>query len=158
MKTLVLGIGNDILSDDGIGPRLAGDLSSEFKNPEISFQTLALGGLDILDLIRDFDKVVILDAIRTENGVPGDVYLFTPSGFKGTQYLSNLHDIQFPEAIKLGRRLGIKITKNIRIIAVEISEDRIFSTEFSPQIKENYPQIRRDVLRILKKVVTRDKS
>lgn len=149
MKTLVLGIGNDILSDDGIGPRLADDISSDFTNPDISFQTLALGGLETLDLIKDYDNVVILDAIRTEWGTPGDVYIYTPSDFKETQYLTNLHDIQFLEAIELGRKLGINIPENIWIIAVEIIQDRVFATEFSQEIRESYPMIRSKVCEIL---------
>ena len=64
-KILVLGIGNEILKDDGIGPRLVMDLQHHFPE-EIRFNTSSLGGLEILEMIREYDTVFIIDAIKTK--------------------------------------------------------------------------------------------
>ena len=49
---LILGIGNDILTDDAIGPKLARDLQKDLTNENISFMTAAAGGLEILEMIK----------------------------------------------------------------------------------------------------------
>ena len=100
-KTLILGIGNEILSDDGIGPRLARDLSEIIDEPNVNFETAISGGLEIMEHIRDYEKAILIDAIHTRNGNPGNVYYFTPSDFRETSNLSNLHDVNFITALHL---------------------------------------------------------
>jgi len=80
-KILILGIGNDILKDDGIGPRLVKDLQKEAFPEVICFKTSSMGGLEILELIREYHTVLILDAIKTKDGIPGEVYYFKPVRF-----------------------------------------------------------------------------
>jgi len=75
---LVLGIGNDILSDDGIGPRIIQQLEKENFPSLISFQTGTVGGLEVLEMISGYREVVFIDAIKTRGGVPGTIYYLTP--------------------------------------------------------------------------------
>jgi hydrogenase maturation protease len=150
---LILGIGNDILSDDGIGPRLVEEIEKKMNQPDVTFLTAAAGGMDILELIRDFPKVIIIDAIKTENGVPGTVYYLTPSDFRETLHISSFHDISFLTALDLGEKLAIAIPKQIHIIAIEIVEDLIFSDQFSPRIAEKYDHIRQEVMEMVQKLV-----
>ena len=92
-STLILGIGNDILTDDSIGPKLILELQKAMDHPHVTFQTAALGGLEILELIRDYGSVIIIDAIKTKDGVPGTIYKLTPDNFKETLHLSSFHDV-----------------------------------------------------------------
>ena len=140
-KTLVLGIGNDILTDDGIGPKIVNDLKTLERSPELIFETTTLGGLEILEIIKDYKKVIIIDAIRTIDGKPGEIFFFTPDDFKETLHLSNLHDINFLTALELGEKLGIPMPEEIHIIAIEIVEDQVFGTSFTPVIEEKYYNI-----------------
>jgi len=156
-KTLVLGLGNDILTDDGIGPRLVHDLAKIFKNPDIQFDTACCGGLEIMEYIKGYNKVVFIDATRTRNGNPGDVYYFIPSDFRETSNLSNLHDLNFLTALKLGTTLELGLPGDLHIIAIEIFEDREFSEEFSPYLKERYPGILDETCVILKRIVELNK-
>ena len=156
-KVLILGIGNDILTDDGIGPRLVTDLRGRDVRPpcllagrgvstsQIEYKTTTLGGLDILEFIQGYERVIFIDAIKTRGGVPGTVYHFTPADFQETLHLSNLHDVSFLEAIELGKRLGFPIPSQMHIIAIEIVEDLEFGTEFTPILKEKYPDILQNV-------------
>jgi hydrogenase maturation protease len=146
-KTLILGLGNDILADDGIGPRLVRDLSSSINGDNIHFEIFASGGLEIVDFMRNFNKVIIIDAIRTEKGKPGDVYYFIPSDVTKTNYLPSFHDINFLTALQLGRTLSPNLTHDIHIIAIEILEDMVFSEEFTPPIKKRYAEILKEVTR-----------
>ena len=144
-KTLVLGIGNDILTDDGIGPKIINDLKILERSPELIFESTTLGGLEILEIIKDYERVIIIDAIRTQDGQPGKIYFFTPADFKETLHLSNLHDINFLTALELGKKLGIPMPEEIHIIAIEILEDQVFGTSFTPVIEEKYYKIMQSV-------------
>jgi hydrogenase maturation protease len=150
-KTLVLGIGNDILTDDGIGPKIVNDLKTLERSPELIFETTTLGGLEILEIIKNYEKVIIIDAIRTQNGIPGEIYVYTPADFKETLHLSNLHDINFLTALELGKKLDIPLPEEIYIIAIEIVEDQVFGTSFTPVIEEKYPEIVQSVTDLIKK-------
>jgi hydrogenase maturation protease len=140
-RKLVLGIGNDILTDDGIGPKIVRDLENGRDSELIDFKTSSLGGLDILDLIAGYESVVLVDAIKTRDGVPGDVYLFKPEDFEETLHLSNLHDVNFLTALELGKRLGMDVPRKLWIIAVEIIEDLVFSDRLTDPLEKRYPSI-----------------
>jgi len=144
-KTLILGLGNDILSDDAIGPKIVYQLEKELEYREVIFKTSALGGLEIVEMIRDFDKVLIIDAIKTKDGVPGSVYRFTPEDFNETLHISSFHDVSFLTALELAKNVDLTIPSSIEIIAIEILEDLEFSNEFSPYISEKYDSIFKEV-------------
>jgi hydrogenase maturation protease len=152
-SVLVLGIGNDILQDDGIGIRLVDDLRKRHFPDHIHFKTTTLGGLEILEIIREFDRVVILDAIKTDGGVPGQVYSVTPDDFRETLHLSNLHDIHFLTSLELAKKVGIQIPEEIRILAVEILEDMEFGTELTPELKQRYPEVLEIITREIEDLV-----
>lgn len=151
-KTLILGLGNDILTDDGIGPRLVTDLSSMIIDGDVHFNTACCGGLEIMEYIKGYQQVVFIDAIRTNNGKPGDVYYFKPSDFRETSHLSSLHDITFLTALNLGNTLELDLPADLHIIAVEILEDMEFSNEFTPPLQVRYPDILKEVFKIISRI------
>lgn len=142
-KRLILGVGNEILMDDGIGPGLVSDLRKQFGDSSSAcFENISLGGMEILDYIRDYDEVVIIDAIKTgEGSKPGEVYLLGPDSFRETSHISNIHDVSFVTALRLAEKLDYSLPDYIIIIGVEVVEDMIFGSEYSPQIAEVYPEV-----------------
>jgi hydrogenase maturation protease len=152
-KTLILGIGNDILTDDGIGSRLVSDLIYLICDPDIHYEIACCGGLEIVEYIKDYERVVFIDAIRTPEGRPGDVYYFIPSDFQETSHLSSLHDVSFLTALKLGQTLNLGLPSDLHIIAVEIIEDMEFNEELTLQLKKRYPEILEKVLAIMKRII-----
>jgi hydrogenase maturation protease len=151
-KILILGLGNDILTDDGIGPRLANDLSQMITGNDMHFITACCGGLEIMEYIKGYQQVIFIDAIRTKDGNPGDVYYFKPADFRETSHLSSLHDITFLTALNLGNTLDLGLTTDLHIIAVEIIEDMEFSNEFTTPLKTRYPEILKEVFEIISRI------
>lgn len=149
-KTLVLGIGNDILTDDGIGPKLCDFLKGQCLTESIDFEKLNVGGLEVLEFINGYETVVFIDAIKTRNGKIGDVYRFTTDDFKETLHLSNLHDTNFITALELGKSLGFQIPGKMIIIAVEIKEDMVFSSSFTKELSSRFSEIKLKVLTLCK--------
>jgi len=140
-KTLILGIGNTLLSDDGIGSRLTEDLT-ELLDPELfDFTTTLICSMETLHLIRDYEKLIILDGQRTRNGKPGEISIYNSQTYSGTLHLDNFHDVAFRDLIFLGKKLEMNLPEEIHIIAFEIKEDQIFNNELSPTLQKLYPEI-----------------
>jgi hydrogenase maturation protease len=152
-KTLILGIGNNILTDDGIGSRLVSDLIKLINDPEVHYETACCGGLEIVEYIRDYERVIFIDSIRTHKGRPGDVYYFIPSDFRETSHLSSLHDVSFLTALNLGHTLNLGLPDDLHIIAVEIIENMEFSEELTLQLKKKYTKILQKVLEIVRLII-----
>jgi len=153
-KTLILGLGNDILTDDGIGPRLVHDLSQMIINKNVQFDTACCGGLEIMEHIKGYEKVVFIDAFHTPEGNPGDVFYFVPAEFRETSNLSNLHDINFLTALELGNTLNMDLPSDLHIIAIKIIEDLEFSEEFTEPLKKRYPGILEEVFKLVNQVIS----
>ena len=144
-----MGLGNEILTDDGIGPKLIGDLNRMDIPSGITFKTAGVGGLELLELVSGYSRVFIIDAIRTSGGKPGNVYFFSPDDFRETMHISNLHDVNFFTSLELGNRLNYPIPSEVIIIAVEIAEDLVFSDQLSPALQKKYPEILNKVYKFL---------
>jgi hydrogenase maturation protease len=121
-------------------------LKKDIDEENISFMTAASGGLDILELIKDYKKVIIIDAIKTKDGIPGSIYYLTPDNFKETLHISSFHDVSFLTALQVAEKLNIQIPSHIDIIAIEIVEDLTFSSEFSKPISDKYEEIYKEIL------------
>jgi len=152
-RILIQGIGNEILTDDGIGPKLVKKLKGNLSKKDIDFETAFIGGLEILESIQGYHTVIFIDAIRTRDGIPGTVYQLSPENFNTTSHLSSIHDVSFLTSVALGKKLGLDMPQFIYIIAVEIFEDRIFDDNFSPLIQQKYEEIFNKVKELIEKIL-----
>lgn len=140
-KLVVIGLGNPILSDDGIGPRVVNDLQRLLASPRIDYRTCSAGGLEMLDLLQGYGSAVIIDGIRTRKGVPGTVHQFDLHELPGTRHIANLHAVGLPTAIAMAEHLGLPLPRPIRVVAIEIVEDLVASERFTPALAARYPSI-----------------
>ena len=95
MKTLILGLGNAILSDDGVGIYVVRELRDRVNRREVEVVETGLAGLRLLDLLTGYDKAIIVDAIESGEGSAGDIYRLTPIDFEAAKHLSSVHDMDF---------------------------------------------------------------
>ncbi len=148
MKTLVLGIGNPILGDDGIGFHVAQELAKLIKDEALDVKDASTSGLILLDIIRGYEKVVIIDAIKTEEGEPGEIYRLRPNDFFRTVHpATSVHDANLPTVIELGNKLvPEEMPHEIVIFAIEVKEIETFTVEMTPQVKEAIPNVTNLVL------------
>jgi hydrogenase maturation protease len=149
-RTVVLGMGNPILTDDAVGVRLAQDLRRALGDrPDVDVvEECSVGGLELLGYLAGYEQAVMLDAIHTSGGVAGDCYRFTAADLAPTVNLSNVHDANVATALALGRRLGHRIPRDedIHVFAVEVLDDLTFGSELTPELTRAYPDCRRQVL------------
>ena len=139
MKTLILGLGNPILSDDGVGFRVAEELKDRLNQQEVTVDATSTAGLDLLDALVGYDRAIIVDAIQTVGGKAGQVYRLDPGALDTTRHATSAHDVNFATALELGRRLGLALPWQIVIFAVEVADVSTFSEECTPATKRAIP-------------------
>lgn len=105
MKTIILGVGNLILGDDGVGIHVANELKKHVKDPKVTIDDAITGGMNLLDLILGYDKAIIIDAVKTDKGEEGEVKRIPLDDFS-TMHSCNPHDVSLTEAIKMARKMG----------------------------------------------------
>jgi len=139
VKTLVLGLGNPILSDDSVGFRVIDELKAGFDKPDLTLVTSSASGLGLLDLIVGYDKVIIIDGIKTEGGQAGKIYRLSPDDFRVTRHSASPHDVNLVTALELGRKLGAPLPQEIIIFAIEVVDVTTFSEECTPEVEKAIP-------------------
>ncbi len=140
MKTLVLGLGNPILCDDGIGIRVAHEVGNQLNNPHVTVAETSAAGFSLLDSIVGYDKVIIIDAIQTQKGQAGQIYHMEPEDFSLTKHLSSPHQINLVTALELGEMLNLTMPREISIFAVEARDITSFSEKCTPEVEQAIPE------------------
>ncbi|GAH90757.1 unnamed protein product, partial [marine sediment metagenome] len=106
MRTLVLGIGNPILGDDGIGFHIAQELAKEINDENIDVKDTSVNGLNLLELIVGYDKLIVIDAIMTEDEKVGEIYRLKPRNSSETAWSTiSLHHLNLATTIQIGKKL-----------------------------------------------------
>ncbi len=145
MKTLVLGLGNAIVTDDGVGIHVVREVASRLADhvscADLTLAQSSLGGLRLLDIMAGHSHAVIVDAIQTRGGRPGDVYQLQIDDLQGTMHSGSTHDLSLPDALALGRALGMSLPPKeaIVLIAVEVEEVLDFGETCTPAVMEAIP-------------------
>jgi hydrogenase maturation protease len=159
VKTLLVGMGNRYLSDDAVGIRLVRDFSRRLgRMPNLDIiEECSAGGLNLLDLLEGFQRLIVVDSIRTIGGVPGRWYRFTAERLRETMNLSNVHDANFATALELGRHMGMTIPpeRETHIFAVEILDNLTFSERLTDDLERTYPAYSEEIFRELRSLISR---
>ena len=146
MKTVVLGLGNSILSDDGVGIRVAQEIGEKLNDPQVTITETSEAGLSLLDSIAGYDRVIIIDAIQTKEGKAGRIYRMGPEDFCSSKHLSSPHQINLVTALELGKMLDLAMPQKITIFAVEAKDITNFSEKCTPEVERAIPEVVKMVL------------
>lgn len=136
---IIVGLGNPILSDDGIGCHIACKLQDIIQEPEISVMEANVVGLDFLDILSDYDEAIIIDAIQTDISQPGSIYRLEPEAFVNAWHASTPYDINFATVLELGKRLGLCLPQEIAIYTIQIKDVSSFCEECTNEVKAAIP-------------------
>lgn len=140
-RTLVLGLGNPILGDDGVGLCVAREARRMLRgHPEVEVAEASAEGFDLMDLIAGYSRTIIVDAIRTEGGRPGDVHVLRPEALPESRRLTATHEVTLQTALSLGRTLGIEMPDDVLIFAVEVADDQTFGEGCTPDVAAAVPK------------------
>ena len=134
LKTLVLGLGNPILTDDSIGIRVAQAIEQYYRGEAVTVMEASQAGLNLLDLIAGYDKLILIDAIQTVGGDIGEVYRLETADLASTLHTSSPHGVNFATALELGKKLGVELPQEIVVFAIEVQDVTTFGEECTPEV------------------------
>jgi len=144
MKTLIIGLGNPILGDDGVGWKVAAEVEKKVQNHpsfELEFDYLSVGGLTLMERMIGYPRVLIIDAFESKHHPSGTVQLLTldqlPQSSLG--HINSSHDTSLQIALSVGRRLGADLPEKIYILGVEARITYDFSEELTPEVEAAIP-------------------
>lgn len=143
---LLLGLGNDILSDDAIGLRVVREVRRRVDGTAgVEVVETEEMGLALLDFIIGYRDVVIVDAAQTGKAEPGFVHELGVSDLKCLR-AGAPHSLGLGEAIGLGRALGMHVPQRVKILAVEVEDAGTLGTQLTLPLQAAFPQIVGQVL------------
>ncbi len=158
LKVLVLGLGNDLLTDDAIGlhlVRAAGAHLHENKNIQVT-ESLEMG-LSLLDLLTGFDAALIVDSIQTGKAPPGFLHNFDLTELEQLPSWSP-HFAGIGEVIALGRKLDLPVPGRVRILAVEVDNPFTVSDQISAALRAKVPDLVDQVVRQAKTLASSEEK
>jgi hydrogenase maturation protease len=151
-KTLIIGLGNTILCDDGAGIYASRRIAEMcLDDSGIDVVETTLGGIGLLDLMTGYERVIILDAILTNRKRPGSVYQLNLEDLGDPVNPSGPHFLDVRTSVELGHRLGLAMPKTISIFAIEIIDNTTFSEKLTHEVDQALPILIEQVFRFIKK-------
>ena len=141
-KTIVLGLGNLLLGDEGVGIHVVRKLEELELPLDVELVDGGTASFDLLPVLQRADRVIVVDA-ACAGGPPGSVYRFrlepqtAPLEGEAPTVLS-LHQLSFQEVLQAARLLAI----DPEIVVIGVEPKRIEpSLDLSPEVKEALPQV-----------------
>jgi hydrogenase maturation protease len=142
---LVLGLGNDILSDDAVGLKVAAEVRRGLPaKADVEVLEVCEMGLALLDLIVGCRELILIDSIQTGSAAPGTLHEITDVAAP-THRAGSPHFLGVGETLALGRWLELPMPERVRVLAIEVADPFTLSTELTPAVAAAVPKAARRV-------------
>jgi hydrogenase maturation protease len=147
MRTIVVGLGNPILSDDSVGIKVAALVKQAIpENAGVDVVEAYAGGLRLMEAIAGYERAIIVDAMKTGLHKPGTVQMLSLESLTKTRNTLCTHDGDLATAIALGKDLGLALPGLVEIMGIEADDVESFSEELSSGVSKALPLAVADLL------------
>ncbi len=137
MKTLIVGLGNVILGDEGVGIYIAEEIAKRIGTHEtIKVVRTSWGGLNLLDFFENMNRVIVVDAVKNYRGIPGEMHKLIIEELSNVKLSSFTNGVDLQTAVEIGKNAGRHIPEKIDIFAVEVKDAVTYEAHLTPQIAE----------------------
>jgi hydrogenase maturation protease len=146
LKTVVVGLGNPVLGDDGVGWRIVEHFRQHMNDipstQGLDFICLGVGGLSLMEHLVGYDRAILLDAVNLGRLPVGDLYCLPLADLPdhSTGHMGSAHDTSLATAMQLGQSMGLELPKEVWIIGVESQNVYDFSEDLTPPVAAAVPR------------------
>ena len=154
-RILVIGLGNPILGDDGVGWKVAEEVKKQLPSDmPVDMECLSLGGISLMEHLIGYDRAILVDAFALDEPI-GSILVLKLSDLPNYSafHTTSPHDTSLQNAIELGRSVGAYLPYDIMIVGIATKHVYDFSNELSPPVAETVPQAAHIVLDLLKQTI-----
>lgn len=145
-RTLVLGIGNLLMGDEGVGVHAIREIEKTTVPEHVSLLDGGTGGFHLLSLFQEYDPIIVIDATMDQKP-EGDVQLRRPRFASEFPRTLSAHDIGLRDLLESATLLGP--LPRLFLVTVSIKDLQTMSTELSPKIRSSLPAVVETVKSIL---------
>ena len=155
---LIAGLGNPILSDDGVGWVVAQQVKEWLSKNDypITIESFSLSGISLMEQMIGFDYVLLIDSLNTGHYPPGKVTTFNLDSLSDFTlgHSTSVHDLSLKNALILGREMKTELPDNDKVIIIGIEAQHIFEfgETLSPEIQAAVPEAVREIIQLIKKI------
>jgi hydrogenase maturation protease len=150
VKTRIIGLGNTLLTDDGVGIYAARAISKRLGvAPGVDVIESEAGGFGLLDLISGWDRVILVDAVSLDRLTPGAVVRIEPEELQSSPSLCSIHQAGLPAALELGRRMGIKMPRELLIIGIQAQDCSTLGERLTPLVEAGLAKAVEQIIEVL---------
>ena len=152
-KTLILGLGNPILGDDGVGWKVAQavqlKLQSGVSNIDVDFASL--GGLSLMERMLGYEHVILVDCLETGSRPVGSVESMQLADLANPTagHSASAHDTSLITALETARTMGAETPARVDVVTIEAKNTYDFSEQLSPEVAAAVPVATQEVLKLL---------
>lgn len=147
MKSVVIGIGNLLRCDDGAGIHVVNLLKK--KRPGLDVFDLTMPSIDLVDLIRGYDKAIIVDALNT-GSEPGTIYKVNISKGDKPPNIHSSHGVDLFTTLHLGDELyGSEMPVEIIVYGIEVQDILSFKMGCTETVGRSVEKVVETILEIL---------
>lgn len=153
MRTLVLGLGNPILGDDGVGWQVVTELQRQENGAVgVEMDCLSLGGLRLMERMLGYERVILVDALVSEADPPGQVRVLPLDALPdpSASHTVSAHDVSLQTALEMAQRLGWETPSQLWVVGISVTPNFDFSETLSPAVAAALPQAIQAVRELLK--------
>jgi hydrogenase maturation protease len=144
---LVLCLGNDVRRDDGVAWKVAERLEAS-PIDGVVVRRSAVAGFYLIDDLLDFDRAIVVDAVRTGTRRPGEVFDFPVGALDGPSGPSP-HAVGLPTVLRVGRGYGLPLPASVHVVAIEVADMETLATGLTPAVEAALPVAEAMVRRLL---------
>lgn len=153
-RALLLGVGNEFLSDDAVGLRVVREARPRLSGlPNLEISEVSEMGLSLLDSIVGFDRLIVVDAIQTGHASPGCLHELEGVQFKALSTRAP-HRLGLGEVLALGKRLGLAVPNRVSVLAIEVEDPFTVGTDLSLAVRQRLPRLVEEVIRRITYLIT----
>jgi hydrogenase maturation protease len=139
MRTVVVGLGNPVRADDGVGlavARLVRERLGDATNIDVT--ELGAGGLRLAEAVSGYDRAIVVDALEC-GGAPGTVRRLGLDDLGGCRTVACAHDTSLPTALAVWRTLGAEVPAEVTIFGIEVQDVDRFTEQLTDQVARAVP-------------------
>lgn len=149
-RALVVGLGNPVRCDDGVGLHVVRRLIDTGLPEGVTAIEAGAAGLDLLDSITGCDRLIIVDAIDMGRP-PGAVLVLDLADLPRAMplHFASSHEADLPTIMALGRKLGLRLPQRVVIVAVQVADITSFAMTCTDAVDAAIPKACREIARHL---------
>ena len=151
MKTIVIGLGNPILGDDGVGWCVAEKIKDQLPpEMQVDVDCLSLGGISLMEHLIGYERAILIDAFISEQE-PGSILVSNLKDLPNYSafHITSAHDTSLQNAIKLGKSLGAKLPNDVTVVGISAKHAYDFSEELSQPVSNSVQKATKIVINML---------